>query len=43
VQVVNGRLACRVEGTVDARMHLNDIGWSPANGKHGVLSVQVQE
>ena len=43
VRVVNDSLPCTVEGTVDARMYLNDIGWSPVKGKYGVLSVQAEE
>jgi hypothetical protein len=43
VKIVNDRVQCTVEGTVDARMHLYDIGWSPVNGKYGVMLVKAQE
>lgn len=43
VRIVNERVQCTVEGTVDARMHLNDVGWSPVKGHYGVMLVKRDE
>lgn len=43
VQIVNDSVPCRVEGTVDARMHLYDIGWSPVRGNYGAVLIKTQE
>lgn len=43
VKIVNDELPCTVQGTVDARMHLYDFGWSRVNGQNGALVVKAQE